>query len=280
MAAQFSLTKVPFLRPDKVWIARAMSSLPVPVSPQIMTVESVGATVSTSLSDLLQRRALADDLLEVVLELALEVELLARDLVLEGLDLAEGKCVLDGGRDLVRDLHEELDVGLAEIVFPLAGDVETTESLSVREERSTCRRTESVRDVLVHGGVLVCQQLGSVPCNNRLACLQRTTRGRLAKRPWGPRHIPHEGVVASVHGRVIPDARRRMVHEQARVLVTEDPLQARVDRAEQFWQVEVRVDGAGEVEEEPEPVALLLVGLRAPRPGGLGPTHEDVLTDQ
>ena len=32
---------------DRLWIARAISSLPVPVSPVIRTVESVGATLDT-----------------------------------------------------------------------------------------------------------------------------------------------------------------------------------------------------------------------------------------
>ena len=47
MAAQFNLTKG---RPHlelMLWIACAMSSLPVPVSPWINTVEPVGATRST-----------------------------------------------------------------------------------------------------------------------------------------------------------------------------------------------------------------------------------------
>ena len=50
MAAQFSLTNVRSWRGLSWCRARAISSLPVPVSPQIMTVESVGATVSTSFS--------------------------------------------------------------------------------------------------------------------------------------------------------------------------------------------------------------------------------------
>ena len=45
-AAQFTLTKArPDLR-DRLWTARAMSSLPVPVSPVMNTVESVGATLA------------------------------------------------------------------------------------------------------------------------------------------------------------------------------------------------------------------------------------------
>ena len=43
MAAQFSFTKVRPLRGLRSCTARAINSLPVPVSPQIRTVESVGA---------------------------------------------------------------------------------------------------------------------------------------------------------------------------------------------------------------------------------------------
>ncbi len=47
MAAQLTLTIVRSRRALKEWMARAISSLPVPVSPQMSTTESVGATVST-----------------------------------------------------------------------------------------------------------------------------------------------------------------------------------------------------------------------------------------
>jgi hypothetical protein len=46
-AAQFTLTKARPDRWDRLWTARAMSSLPVPVSPVMRTVESVGATLAT-----------------------------------------------------------------------------------------------------------------------------------------------------------------------------------------------------------------------------------------
>ena len=49
MAAQLSLTKVRSRRGLRSCRARATSSLPVPVSPRMRTVESVGATVSTCL---------------------------------------------------------------------------------------------------------------------------------------------------------------------------------------------------------------------------------------
>jgi hypothetical protein len=47
IAAQLSFTKVRSLRRLRSWMARAINSLPVPVSPRRRTVESLGATVST-----------------------------------------------------------------------------------------------------------------------------------------------------------------------------------------------------------------------------------------
>ena len=46
-AAQFTLTSGRSRRPLRAWIARATSSLPVPVSPEISTEESVAATRPT-----------------------------------------------------------------------------------------------------------------------------------------------------------------------------------------------------------------------------------------
>src|SRR5262245_35092261 len=48
IAAQLTLTNGRAARRDRRWMARATSSLPVPVSPLISTVESVGATLLTS----------------------------------------------------------------------------------------------------------------------------------------------------------------------------------------------------------------------------------------
>jgi hypothetical protein len=50
IAAQLTLTKAPDARADRRWIARATSSLPVPVSPVISTVESLRATFATRAS--------------------------------------------------------------------------------------------------------------------------------------------------------------------------------------------------------------------------------------
>src|SRR2546426_9252306 len=47
IAAQFTRTNARPERRDSLWMARATSSLPVPVSPLMRTVESVGATLVT-----------------------------------------------------------------------------------------------------------------------------------------------------------------------------------------------------------------------------------------
>jgi hypothetical protein len=47
IAAQLTLTKAREARRDLLWTARAINSLPVPVSPVRSTVESVGATLDT-----------------------------------------------------------------------------------------------------------------------------------------------------------------------------------------------------------------------------------------
>ena len=50
MAAQFTGTKGRVARLEFTWMARAISSLPVPLSPVISTVTSVGATRTSLVS--------------------------------------------------------------------------------------------------------------------------------------------------------------------------------------------------------------------------------------
>ena len=50
IAPQFTRTNGPAARAERSWMARAISSLPVPVSPRISTVASVGATRATRAS--------------------------------------------------------------------------------------------------------------------------------------------------------------------------------------------------------------------------------------
>ena len=112
MAAQLSLTKVRPFRGLRSCRARAMSSLPVPVSPRMSTVETVGATVSTCFSTRRRAALSPDDLPKVVLGagLLLQVSVLLGELVLEVLNLLEGQGVLDGHGHLVGDELEEAHV--------------------------------------------------------------------------------------------------------------------------------------------------------------------------
>ena len=78
-AAQLTLMSGRLLRGLREWIARAISSLPVPVSPRMRTEESGRRDQVDLLEGVRERAALADDLLEVVdgLDLLLQVEVLA-----------------------------------------------------------------------------------------------------------------------------------------------------------------------------------------------------------
>ena len=69
MAAQFTLTNGPSARGDRRWMAREMSSLPVPLSPVMSTPALVGATFSISWKSCCIAGAAADHL--VLLELLL-----------------------------------------------------------------------------------------------------------------------------------------------------------------------------------------------------------------
>jgi len=104
IAAQFTLTNVRTRRALRSWIARAISSFPVPVSPRTSTVATVGATVSTCASTARRRALSPADLSEGVLgaDLALEVETLLRELL-------DGDRVGDGHRDLATDGLDDRD---------------------------------------------------------------------------------------------------------------------------------------------------------------------------
>jgi hypothetical protein len=63
---QSSTTNGLDLRGEVLWSARATISLPVPVSPVMSTVSSLGATFSRLGEDLAHRRRAADDRVEAV----------------------------------------------------------------------------------------------------------------------------------------------------------------------------------------------------------------------
>jgi hypothetical protein len=119
IAEQSSFTNAWPFRVLRVWRARAINALPVPVSPKISTVESVGATVSTWRSTWRNASLLPDDFLEVELgaDLGLEIHLLLREWALERGDLVVGDRVLHGDSDLLRHIAKERDVVVYERVL-------------------------------------------------------------------------------------------------------------------------------------------------------------------
>ena len=84
-AAQFTFTKFRAARSELWWMAPAMSSLPVPVSPRMRTVVLLLATFLTMPSTAPQRAARADDAVELVDVLLRVAQVL--DLVLEAAEL-------------------------------------------------------------------------------------------------------------------------------------------------------------------------------------------------
>ena len=93
-------------------MARATSSLPVPVSPVISTVVSVAATLSTRREGLAQGRRGADDLLEhgALVDLLAQGQVLGLELAVEPRDLLEGEGVGHGGGDRPRERLEDVDL--------------------------------------------------------------------------------------------------------------------------------------------------------------------------
>ena len=90
-------------------MARAISSLPVPVSPSKRTVESLGATVSTSSRTCFSAGLLPDDLLEAHLaaDFFFEIELLLGELVFQFGNLLVCQRVFNCDGDLACSLAEE-----------------------------------------------------------------------------------------------------------------------------------------------------------------------------
>ena len=102
-----SVMKGRFLRGLSRWMARATSSLPVPVSPRIKTLASVGATTSTCRRTRRRAALLPDHLLEVLLDLdVFVVDILkpvALPQILHKSDPSEGRELQHGRGNQDRD---------------------------------------------------------------------------------------------------------------------------------------------------------------------------------
>jgi len=136
MALQLTLTSARSRRALRAWMARAISSLPVPV----IAGDEHGRVRGCDLLDLAKERqerwAIADQLGEVVLtvDFLLEVDALALVAILECCDLLVSPHVLDGQRDLVRDLTEEHGIRLRVLAGIDAGDGQDADTPAVYDQ--------------------------------------------------------------------------------------------------------------------------------------------------
>ena len=210
------------------------------------------------LEHVLQRRAVADDFLEVVLaaNFVLEVQLFFVELFLQLGDLPVGEPVLDGNRDLLRDLTQQLDLVAAERIFSEPADVERAEDAIVRLERDAAERLHAfgeqvLRDLRLgrQGDEVVLAEHGG-----RLR-RERDAAGRLRARVGTPlfdkalvlRHFQHMAPVLAGVG---------LVQHEAAAVVLNHLLQRRADRREHGVHVQVRDDGVVHFEEQAEAIAL------------------------
>ena len=146
-----------------------MSSLPVPVSPRMSTAG--GGDGFDLLEDPAQGGAVPDDLPEVVpgADLLLQVGILLGELVLEGLDLAEGHLdllegqgVLDGHGHLVGDKPQEAHVRRVVGGRLLAREGERAQPSPGGGQRKPAKALDSIRsrEFLQPRPALVLSQIG------------------------------------------------------------------------------------------------------------------------
>ena len=128
MAAQLTLTKGPSLRRLKRWTARATNSLPVPVSPKISTVASLGATVVHLIENLFKGGTVADDFSEGTIgaDLAFEIFFLFHQTLFQDFDLSRSSMVLQRHSQLGGKLLQQRQVFGVECV--LAGAAENKDA--------------------------------------------------------------------------------------------------------------------------------------------------------
>src|SRR5215469_14505245 len=144
MAAQLIFTKVRSRRGLRLWMARAKSSLPVPVSPSSSTVVAAGAASSTwprarlsaALSPTISSKLIS-------LRISSEVELFDRQLVLQRVDFLERECVFDGDGDLRADWLKQFHVRWSKSVEAAAGKVQSPKGAVAMDERHGANRLQT-----------------------------------------------------------------------------------------------------------------------------------------
>ena len=124
--------------------ARAINSLPVPVSPRIRTVASQGATVAAWSSTLLERRAVADDLSEMSFgtKLAFQIFLLFGEAVLEDFNLSRGAMIFQGNRELGGDLVQKANILRMKRILAGAAEDENSQRPVGTEKRKAAQAIE------------------------------------------------------------------------------------------------------------------------------------------
>ena len=146
MALQFSFTSGRFLRLLQSWMARAMSSLPVPVSPKIRTVESRGATRSAFSSTSRNAALLPIIFPEVLLraDFFAQIDVFFFQLRVEGADFFIRFHVLHGERNLIGHFLQELSIRNRVLIGFVAGKVQGSNTLARDDQRSDANRTYSL----------------------------------------------------------------------------------------------------------------------------------------
>ena len=208
--------------------------------------------------DVLQWTAGADDLLEVVLaaNFVLEIQLLLVELFLELGDLTVGETILDGNRDLLCNLVEQLDLVPAERVLPEPSDIERAHDAIVRLKWNAAERLHTLCEKVL-------RDLGLGRQGNQVCFVEHgrgARRERNAARRLHARVSPaffHEAFVLRHFQHVAPVlARVRLVQHEAAAVVLNHFLQRRADRREHVVHVQVRDDGIVHFKEQPESIAL------------------------
>ena len=137
IAAQFNLTNVRAAPPAQV-VDRARDQFLAGARLALDQHRRVGRRDDLDLlQHLPERRALADDLVEVVLRanLVFEVQLFGAQLLLQLRDLSKRQPVLHGDRYLLRHLTQQLHIVRREGVRPFAAEVQRPERAIAREDR-------------------------------------------------------------------------------------------------------------------------------------------------
>ena len=176
IAPQLTTMNGPSLRGLRWCTARAISSLPVPVSPVMSTLMSVRRDLLHLAEHLEHRRAGADDVAEaLVLELLLEL----RRSVLR---LSSEHRVLQDQRGLAGEDREQVERALLEQVHDVVvADVEHAEQLALRHQRRAHHRAQlEVHHALAGLEVLVVERVA----DDQRPAASTSRAGRCCRERW------------------------------------------------------------------------------------------------